>query len=1140
MGRRSRPGKPNRTTDPTAGRGRALAEPLEPRIMLNGTLDVSLMGDLPEPLVPGDVLRPMITMENLSGDDAIRDRAGVDLFLSDDGVLDGNDILLSQRNVRLNLRPADAPRGTTRTMRVVGRVPDNAQPGEDYHLFAQITLQGDPGTEYIAEAGPFDLEYLFGKHREGRPTRLTLLDNNDTTVILALNGPGYGQVVTDGEGDLDIVLTDTAANSVVTIVGRGGRPAVDDITTDAGSSLRMLRAPTTDVSGDIVIDGLQTLIVGDVADEHTITIGGNGMTSIRGGDFVDVNVVAPERYLRSVRVNSWTDTPSSPANGVTALGTGAVRSLGDLNVDWTVTGAQGRFSGMGPVNARGAISGSFDVAAGGRVLLGGSFDGLEAGFDGGLGAIRSRGAFSGDVFATTIGAFIAGGDATGDLGAERINRVAVRGNFNGNISADTIGAFSATGNAAGEFDAERINRVVVGDSFTGGEIMAGTIGAFSARGDTTGDFGAEHLNAFIVGGDFTGGSVAAARIGALTLAGNASGQFTAERLNRFMVRGDLTDAVVAVSEFRTAAFLGNVTNSVILGGGNIGPNGYAGGGDDAIGDPNGGINNLIIRGNVEGAIIAAGIDPVNGNLLDGDDVLAGDETGEYRIRRLTLRGTATDTSIVANLVQLPTWIVVDGQRVRTDESGLVTDVVPTLFLGGDILLSTGISQMIEDHPETVLFEATVDRADPGDRVMLYEADPSTLTWNASDFLLDLFDDGSQAHGDAEAGDGVYSNLLAVSGDTAGTPLAFTAVREATSAESTATIDILAMPSESTLNERGTLAGDTQQTLDQAIGQGINRSTALGQIRQDLLTEPGVNPNSIRTTDDGIFWLTTEGILCGAIENAGTKSDDAAVATAVAPPNVAANITMETMAGDDEPEIRGEAIVLAPFAWDFEPADESDEIATILENAGVDVTIKHNMPQGAATISVDDFKNLGRYEAVVVSTHGTTTGHNVLVNTGDRTSLIEYVTRAPDLITGRLAVVGDYFYITPKFIRHYTGAMNDSIIYMSSCSSTANNTLASAFLSQGAGAYIGYSDTVNTGFANTRGLRSFNHLVEGNTVGTIAGINVDTETDATPAKFMFFGDADATLPTDCRLLNDYELFVEYKWPLNVYDLDTGTS
>jgi hypothetical protein len=68
---------------------------------------------------------------------------------------------------------------------------------------------------------------------------------------------------------------------------------------------------------------------------------------------------------------------------------------------------------------------------------------------------------------------------------------------------------------------------------------------------------------------------------------------------------------------------------------------------------------------------------------------------------------------------------------------------------------------------------------------------------------------------------------------------------------------------------------------------------------------------------------------------------------------------------------------------------------------------------------------------------------------------------------------------------------------------------------------------------------FTHLVNGGSVGSCPGIG-DVEQDADPAEFRsFYNDPAKPLAVQCNPLASRQLLIEYTWPVNMLDLDTGT-
>ncbi len=210
-----------------------------------------------------------------------------------------------------------------------------------------------------------------------------------------------------------------------------------------------------------------------------------------------------------------------------------------------------------------------------------------------------------------------------------------------------------------------------------------------------------------------------------------------------------------------------------------------------------------------------------------------------------------------------------------------------------------------------------------------------------------------------------------------------------------------------------------------------------------------------------------------------------------------------------------ALILDPFRQQFEPfgdkGDEANNIEDTLKAAGFIVTRKTN-----SDVTIEDFKNLDQYGVIAIVSHGARvewlTGNvipnhpnfsnpdrsrgQVVVLTGVIATPTNLNTYASDIAQGNLVQTKlgrtTYLAITPSFITKYTQSLPNSLIYMGACDSTYNNTLAGAFISKGAGAFVGYSRVVGSAFADPHGRAMFNALVADRTTSEITGIDVNRD------------------------------------------------
>jgi hypothetical protein len=436
--------------------------------------------------------------------------------------------------------------------------------------------------------------------------------------------------------------------------------------------------------------------------------------------------------------------------------------------------------------------------------------------------------------------------------------------------------------------------------------------------------------------------------------------------------------------------------------------------------------------------------------------------------------------------------------------------------------------LIAGTTDQAFFYVQTRRLEAGTTIKLYEAD-ALGNPNFSRFLVDVFDNGGAVFGDAQAGDGIYSNTFAVSPTVAGSTYYAAVVQGGTSRASTS-IQAIQAPTATRLTELGAFSENVSRNYRQSASEGVPVVVALAQaelaVRGNTI---GIDPASIQRTATTLSWRSPEGIQSAVVATAtqtGIRSGD------------------EPHDGDgfhatNDPVTSGgdckRAVTLAPYASQFEPSDEADNVASAMTAKGYAVTSRTN-----GQVSIEDFKNLGQYDAVVITSHGARLdGTGVVILTGVPVSAQTTATYVSDLTSGRLGISGDTYFITPAFISRYSPGMSDTVVYVGACESARDSTMANAFIGNGAKSYVGYTDIVGSSFANTRGVRLFDTLLADKTLGEVQGINADTETDLTPATFRAYGDLTAKLPDNCRDLTDYDVYVRYSWPSTQSDLDTST-
>jgi len=190
----------------------------------------------PATLVPGDAIKARLVITNIGAGKA-RGSTNIELYLSTDQTLDGNDVLVGtdatrttvsskgHTSVKFQSNDYTIAAGKSRTVSITGTAPSNLAAGS-YFLIARVQT-GDlmpevsTANNVIASAAAFDFTHSFGAFagRTGVPMRY--LESDGTEVTVKLTGPGSGQL-TFNAGVPSIVLAGTTSASRLTITTRFG------------------------------------------------------------------------------------------------------------------------------------------------------------------------------------------------------------------------------------------------------------------------------------------------------------------------------------------------------------------------------------------------------------------------------------------------------------------------------------------------------------------------------------------------------------------------------------------------------------------------------------------------------------------------------------------------------------------------------------------------------------------------------------------------------------------------------------------------------------------------------------------------------------------------------------------------------
>jgi len=218
-----------------------------------------------------------------------------------------------------------------------------------------------------------------------------------------------------------------------------------------------------------------------------------------------------------------------------------------------------------------------------------------------------------------------------------------------------------------------------------------------------------------------------------------------------------------------------------------------------------------------------------------------------------------------------------------------------------------------------------------------------------------------------------------------------------------------------------------------------------------------------------------------------------------------------------------AIYLGPYFTDFGASDDYHKGWQEIKNSKCPECQTTEKKDHAVT--VEDFKTLSQYGLVIIPSHGDTwfngtfaescvdsgtcpaslqNGRGFVITwTNQQITSSEFLKYLPDLVNYRLALDAsdNTLAILPPFISAYNGTFPNSLVYIGTCRSTHNLTMAAAYLSKGAKAYFGFSEYVDSDYASevaNEMLKSFKE--EGKTAS-------EAFADAVTAK----GDGDANTP-----------------------------
>jgi hypothetical protein len=381
----------------------------------------------------------------------------------------------------------------------------------------------------------------------------------------------------------------------------------------------------------------------------------------------------------------------------------------------------------------------------------------------------------------------------------------------------------------------------------------------------------------------------------------------------------------------------------------------------------------------------------------------------------------------------------------------------------------------------------------------------------------LTDDGNLSNGDEILGDGIFSiRRLFFSQTEQRIRLRINFQQESATVNSDVFfLDVFTHLTNDQLDTILNIQKVALQNYNSLVGS-LGPQGALAAVLSQLQQNPNVLQAGTSQGGTGLWMLYSSGILGSlSLNPAGTRgggfvSSQPALDSLFTRssryntiPSLAATCSLmnaaPAVAAPDEKIKNRKAIVLGAQHSDpaFGSLDDAPLIFQTLKDSTCpkfDITY---LLDGAVTVDV--IKTLNQYGVIAITSHGDTYYNGILslwqdkfgwnsffgqaiFLTGQKATVANKSAYEIDLKKGRLVIDADFYAVLPSFISHYASTKYpNSVVYLGSCRSTFNDSMANAFLNSGAKTYLGYSDYVDSGFAQTAGSGFFQKFVADSTV-----------------------------------------------------------
>lgn len=322
------------------------------------------------------------------------------------------------------------------------------------------------------------------------------------------------------------------------------------------------------------------------------------------------------------------------------------------------------------------------------------------------------------------------------------------------------------------------------------------------------------------------------------------------------------------------------------------------------------------------------------------------------------------------------------------------------------------------------------------------------------------------------------------------------------------------------------------TYQSLIGKGLSAADAQTQTINWLLQQPGVLQSGPSDNGGAGIWIVYQSGIWGGmiLDPPGTRGgaihavrghQSFASPAAALTPRIASPFMFQTVGNNTDFVGNRRVIGIGAFHDEFSPlGDEVDQAEKqTFRNAPCPATARSaKFINQQATVAL--MKTLSQYGVVIITSHGDTyswpggpASSQVVFLTRETPDPFNHALYDVDLLANRLAIVSapignPYYAILPSFITTYDAAFPQSLIYLGSCRSHDNTSMADAFIAQGAKTFFGYRGAVPTGFAALVGTKLFQELtINGKSTG--GAFDPNQRSRNPPAVFQMQGDPDLT-------------------------------